>query len=63
MEQLYSYSSAAKILDISVKTLRRLIVKKQISLVFVGERARIEESSLIKLVVPVKHLDQYNINL
>jgi excisionase family DNA binding protein len=63
MEQLYSYSSAAKILDISVKTLRRLIVKKQIPLVFVGERARIEESSLIKLVVPVKDLDQYNINL
>ena len=63
MEQLYSYSTAAKLLDISVRTLKRHLEEKKLPVVYFGTRARIQESVLEKLVVVVKPLDHYNINL
>lgn len=50
MEQLYSLQSAAKKLDVSVRTVRRLIVRPDINFKRVGTRIRIPESELSKLV-------------
>lgn len=50
MEQLYSLQSAADKLDISVRTLRRLIKKHQIDVKRVGARIRLSESDLEALV-------------
>ena len=50
MNQLYSLQSAAKKLDVSVKTVRREMKKKGVPVIKVGARIRISESDLEKLV-------------
>jgi excisionase family DNA binding protein len=55
MEQLYSYESAAKLLDISVRQLKRLLVEYNLPLARVGKRVRISESTLKKLVLAIEH--------
>lgn len=55
MEQLYSYESAAKLLDISVRQLKRLLEEYNLPLAQVGKRVRITESTLKKLVVMIEH--------
>lgn len=54
MEQLYSLQSAAKKLDVSVKTIRREMRKKGIPINKVGSRIRISESDLEKLVTDIR---------
>lgn len=61
MEQLYSYKRAAKLLDISERTLRRLLKENNLSVAYVGRSVRILESSVKKLIVTVKPLEDYNI--
>ncbi len=61
MEQLYSYESAAKLLDISVRQLKRLMEEYNLPLVRVGKRIRISESTLKKLVVTIEHPVTINI--
>lgn len=46
MEQLISLPHAAKRLDISVKTLRRLIHQYDVEILRVGKRIRIRETDL-----------------
>ena len=54
MEQLYSLQSAARKLDISVKTIRREMKKKGVPVIKVGSRIRISESDLEKLVTDIR---------
>ena len=61
MEQLYSYNNAAKVLDISVRTLKRLLEENRLPVAYVGKRVRIQASVLDKLVVTVKPFETYNI--
>lgn len=63
MEQLYSYSNAAKLLDISVRTLKRHLEEKNLSVVYFGNRVRIQESVLQKLIVKAGPLEDYNIKV
>lgn len=63
MEQLYSYTSAAKLLDISVRTLKRHLEEKNLPIVYFGNRVRIQESVLRKLIVKVEPLEDYNIKV
>ena len=61
MEQLYSYKRAAKLLDISERTLRRLLKENKLPVAYVGGSVRIQESVLDKIIVTVKPLENYNI--
>lgn len=63
MEQLYSYNTASQLLDISVRTLKRLIEDKNLHVVYVGKRVRIQHSVLNQLVVAIKPLQDYNLKL
>lgn len=54
MEQLYSLQSAAKKLDVSVKTVRKEMRRKGIHVMKVGSRIRISESDLEKLVTDIR---------
>jgi len=58
MEQLYSLKSAAALLDVSVKTLRRLVRENNIQVYRVGTGIRIKESELKNLVKEVPTLDE-----
>ena len=50
MEQLYSLQSAAEKLDVSVRTVRRLIKEHELVVKRVGSRIRIPETELQKVV-------------
>ncbi|MBU1066002.1 helix-turn-helix domain-containing protein [bacterium] len=58
MEQMYSLQTAAKLLDISVKTVRRLVHKHGIKTYRVGTGIRISQADLEKLVQPVKSINE-----
>ena len=51
MEQMYSLKSVAKLLDVSVRTVRRLIHRNNIITYTVRSRMRIKESDLKTLSV------------
>ena len=51
MEQFYSLPNASKKLDVSTKTIRRLIKRHDVELYHVGNRLRIRESDLKRLAV------------
>ncbi len=51
MEQMYSLQTAARLLDVSVKTVRRLIHQFNIPTYKVGSRIRIKKSDLDKLII------------
>jgi len=63
MEQLYSYNTAAKLLDVSVRTLKRHLEEKNLPVVYFGNRARIQESVLRKLIVKVGPLEEYGVKI
>ena len=57
MERFYSLKSAADMLDISIRTMRRIVKNERIEVYKVGRRIRLSESqleSMIKLQKPVK---------
>ena len=59
MERFYSLKSAAEMLDISIRTMRRIVEKERIEVYKVGRRIRLSESqlkSMIKLQKPVKDI-------
>ena len=59
MERFYSLISAAELLDVSVRTLRRIVKSERIEVYKVGRRIRLSESqlkSMIKLQKPVKDI-------
>ena len=59
MERFYSLKSAAEILDISIRTMRRIVKNERIEIYKVGRRIRLSESqlkSMIKLQKPVKDI-------
>jgi len=58
MEQMYSFRSAAEILDISVKTIRRLVHDNNIQIKFVGRGIRISETDLKSLIRPANSIDE-----
>ena len=51
MEQMYSLKSAACLLEVSVKTVRRLLHRHNIPTYTVGTRIRIKKSDLDKLII------------
>jgi len=59
VEQLFSLNSAAEMLDISTKTLRRLIREKDIPTYRVGSNLRIKQKDISILVEPQLSLDDY----
>ena len=54
MEKLYSLITAAEMLDISVRTLRRIIEKEGIEVYRVGKRTRLSESQVKSMIKPQK---------
>jgi len=61
MEQMYSLKSAADLLDVSVKTVRRLIHRHNIPTYTVGNRVRIMKSDLENIII--KNLSITDIHL
>ena len=59
VEQLFSLDSAAELLDVSTKTLRRLIREKDIPTYRVGKTLRITQRDLSMLVEKQLTLDDY----
>ena len=57
MEQLYSLANASRKLDVSIKTIRRLIKRHDLELYHVGNRLRIRESDLKLLAVKTFSLE------
>jgi len=55
---MYSFRSAAEILDISVKTIRRLVHDNNIQIKFVGRGIRISETDLKSLIRPANSIDE-----
>lgn len=58
MEQMYSLRSVAEILDVSVKTVRRLVHENNIQIYRVGTRIRISQVDLEELIQPIKSIDE-----
>ena len=54
MERLYRLKSAADLLDISVRTLRRIIERENIEVTQVGNRIRLSESQVKSMIKPQK---------
>lgn len=54
MERLYKLKTAAEMLDISVRTLRRIIKKKDLEVYQVGTRLRLSESQVKSMIMPQK---------
>jgi excisionase family DNA binding protein len=59
IEQMFSLDSAAELLDISTKTLRRLLREKNIPTYRVGSNIRITQRDLSIIVEPQLSLDDY----
>ena len=59
IEQMFSLDSAAELLDISTKTLRRLLREKQVSTYRVGSNLRITQRDLSMLVERQKSMADY----
>ncbi len=59
VEQMFSLNTAAEMLDISSKTLRKLIREKSIPTYRVGKNLRITQRDLSILVEPQLTLDDY----
>ncbi len=60
---MYSLKSAAKLLAVSVRTVRRLLHEHQIRVYRVGGNIRLKESDLKQLVVQEKTLDDYGLSV
>ncbi|MCH7618744.1 MAG: helix-turn-helix domain-containing protein [Candidatus Marinimicrobia bacterium] len=54
MEKLYSLKTAAEMLDISIRTLRRIIENEEIQVYQVGTRLRLSESQVKSMIKPQK---------
>ncbi|MCH8872912.1 helix-turn-helix domain-containing protein [candidate division KSB1 bacterium] len=54
MEKLYSLKTAAEMLDISIRTLRRIIENEDIEVYQVGTRLRLSESQIKSMIKPQK---------
>ena len=54
MERLYSLKTAAEMLDISIRTLRRIIENEEIQVYQVGTRLRLSESQVKSMIKPQK---------
>ena len=54
MERFYSLKTAADKLDISIRTLRRIIENEDIEVYLVGNRLRLSESQVKSMIKPQK---------
>ena len=54
MERLYSLKTSAEMLDISIRTLRRIIDRDGIEVYQVGDRLRLSESQVKSMIKPQK---------
>jgi len=62
MEQMYSLPTIARMWDMSVRNLRRLLAEADIELHKIGSRIKVKESDLLKLVesgTEFNEMDQY----
>jgi len=62
MEQMYSLSTIAKMWDMSVRNLRRLLAEADIKLHKIGSRIKVKESDLLTLIdsgTEFNDMDQY----
>ena len=55
---MYSLRSVAEILDVSVKTVRRLVHENNIQIYLVGRGIRISQTDLDSLIKPVNSIDK-----
>ena len=58
MEQMYSLPTVAKMWDMSVRNLRRLLAEADIKLLKIGSRMKVKESDLLKLIVSSEEFDE-----
>ena len=58
MEQMYSLPTVAKMWDMSVRTLRRLLKNADIELHVIGSRVKVKESDLQTLIVTADQNDE-----
>ena len=63
MEQMYSLKSAAQLLEVSVRTVSRLLHQHQIRVYRVGGNIRLRESDLKQLLVEEKTLEDYGLSV
>ena len=63
MEHMYSLKSAAQLLEVSVRTVRRLLHQHQIRVYRVGDNIRLKESDLQRLLVEEKTLEDYGLSV
>jgi len=61
--QFLSLTRSAKLLDISTKTLRRLIDSNKLDVYRVGSRIRLKMSDLSLLIIKRKSIDDYDFRL
>ena len=59
MEQLYSLQSAAELLDVSVRTVRRLIKRHDIRVKRVGRRIRLTQSQVELMIQDEESIDDF----
>ena len=59
VESLLSLASAAELLDVSIKTLRKLIREKDIPVYLVGASIRVKHKDLSLLITPQISIDDY----
>jgi len=57
--QMYSLNSAANLLDISTKTLRRLIRERDLQTYRVGSNIRLNQMDITSLIVMQRRLEDY----
>ena len=63
MEQMYTLQDAAKLLRVSVKTVRRLLHLNQTPIYRVGNNIRLKETDLNQLVTEELSLDDYRLTI
>jgi len=58
MEQMYSLPTVAKMWDMSVRTLRRLLKNADIEIHKIGSRMKVKESDLLQLIASSEEFDE-----
>ncbi len=62
MEQMYSLPTVAKMWDMSVRTLKRLLAEANIDLHKIGPSIKVKEADLLQLIISTKEnneMDSY----
>ena len=58
MEQMYSLPTVAKMWDMSVRTLKRLLKEADIDLHKIGRSLKVKEADLLQLIISTKEINE-----